>query len=428
MGDALRMARYLHLVHVEAGAPAGTDRFAACNAVLEQLGMQLDLLTDLRDANLDLGSRHLLLALHDDALTALAAAPKVAIGRRFLVNSTPIMQFEERAILLQEGSAWGDESALPQVGAIKPFDLLERQARGIKRLGVLRMDVDNMGALFRTGFDGGAGKAGRASLARIAGLSFTFSLFFEGWVAHVAEEIDRELVAGEVSMQRLYAIYSGGDDLFFVGSWDAVVELAVRVRADLGQYAGGHPDVHASAGIVLVGGKYPLYQAARDAGTAEADAKAHVWGDASDATRAKDSISFLGEVMAWEKFGLGAINEDSMATVYGLARMLAKAVRSSAEERALLRLLLTQYEEYQEARAAQLRAQGVVGPVGQPQTPWGPWAWRSLYYLKRMAQRGDAGRGQNGADELAARLHTDDYRLMERLGVAARWADYATRG
>jgi len=45
-----------------------------------------------------------------------------------------------------------------------------------------------------------------------------------------------------------------------------------------------------------------------------------------------------------------------------------------------------------------------------------------------MAQRGDAGRGQNGADELAARLHTDDYRLMERLGVAARWADYATRG
>lgn len=430
MGDALRTARFLHLARVEEPGSAANGRFAACNAVLGQFGMRLDLLDGAHAADLGKGSSHLLLALTDAALDdpALAPAPHVAIGRRFLVNTTPLMGREERLELLRMGSERGKESALPQVGGIKPFDLLEQQSSGIKRLGVMRMDVDNMGQLLRTGFDGVEGGAGRASLARIAGLSFTFSLFFEGRVAHIAEEVNRSQLRQGETAQRLYAIYSGGDDLFFVGSWDAVVALGVRVRADLGRYAGAHPDVHASAGIVLVGGKYPLYQAARDAGEAEEDAKAHIWWDGSGVRRTKDSISFLGEVMSWDKFGLGAGSEDRLDTVYALAHMLAEMVQSSEGERALLRLLLTQFEGYLEARAAQLRAQGPLGESGQPQTPYGPWTWRSLYYLKRMARRGGAESGQNRADALAARLRADDYRLMERLGVAARWADYVTRG
>ncbi|PJF45327.1 MAG: type III-A CRISPR-associated protein Cas10/Csm1, partial [Candidatus Thermofonsia Clade 3 bacterium] len=101
----------------------------------------------------------------------------------------------------------------------------------------------------------------------------------------------------------LYAIYAGGDDLFFVGSWDAVVELAIAVRRDLTRYAAEHPGIHASGGVALVGGKYPLSQAADDAKRAEEQAKALRWR-ANGVEHRKDAIGFLGAALPWSLFGM----------------------------------------------------------------------------------------------------------------------------
>jgi hypothetical protein len=114
-----------------------------------------------------------------------------------------------------------------------------------------------------------------------------------------------------------------------------------------------------------------------------------------------------------------------LATVHSAAHWL-KSLVEDEQERALLRRLLAPYESYLHARK-QLRAeQGVEGPSGQPQTPWGPWTWQMLYSLSRAGDR--AGAGATASRQLAERLHADDSHLMERLGVAARWADYLTRG
>ncbi|RME50059.1 MAG: type III-A CRISPR-associated protein Cas10/Csm1, partial [Caldilineae bacterium] len=265
LGDELRNARFVALDLIES-QPVVLDlsqSYGTWQDVLAALGTRVQVCSALQDVPQMTGQgRRVLLALDDDSVGELRPGARLAVGRRLLVNTTPTLQATERANLLEDASfSQSDKDDLPQAGRVKPFSVLAHQAEGIKRLGVLRMDVDNLGRIFREGL----GEA--ATLSRVASLSFAVSLYFEGWVAALAESMKTQW--GD----RLYAIYSGGDDLFFVGAWDAVAELAIRIRADLSRYTGGHPAIHASGGMVLIGGKYPLYQAAQDAGDAEHRAK-----------------------------------------------------------------------------------------------------------------------------------------------------------
>ena len=240
-------------------------------------------------------SRRLVLALDDRALSQLRPRARTASGRRFLVNTAPVMGDSELEALRNDGT-FADREDLPRShGGVKPFSVLSHQSSGINRLGILRMDVDNLGQIFETGFEA------RVTLARMAALSFSVSLYFDGWVGQVVEK-GNGLAAGAAG--RVYTIYSGGDDLFFAGSWDAMLELALRIRADLTDYAAGHPGIHASAGIALIGGKFPLSQAAQEADAAEQKAKGLVWRDGAGEEKPKDAICFLDRPLPWPVFGL----------------------------------------------------------------------------------------------------------------------------
>jgi CRISPR-associated protein Csm1 len=263
----------------------------------------------------------------------------------------------------------------------------------------------------------------------VAALSFAVSLYFEGWVEALAEQIGR---TEDPDGQRLYSIYSGGDDLFFVGAWDAVVELARVVRRDLARFAADHPGIHASAGVVLVGGKYPLYQAARDAGGAEHQAKSLQWQDQTGKKRTKDAVTFLGQTMPWERFGLEACDQQGIATAHTLAHTLEWMVNPPQGDtkkvpQTLLNNLIHTHEMH-EATAEGRRRRGVeLGRSDQEQVYWGPWMWRGYYRLKQMAKRyKDDERGETiGA--LAKQLYDDDFRAIDWIGLAARWADLLTR-
>ncbi len=380
LGKDLRKARYLALTwlpistsHPDLSQPPG--RYGD---VLAAFGMKAKVFADLQDAP---SSNHpmTLLAIKDEALAELHPGPNLAIGRRFLVNVTP-----------QKGDA------------IKTFEELADASRGVRRLGVLRMDVDSLGRLFSEGLE-------RATLSRVASLSFAVSLYFEGWVERIAESMPGD---------RLYSIYSGGDDLFFVGSWDAVVDFARQVRADLTRYTAGHPAITASAGIVLVGGKYPLARAAEEAGAAEEAAKSYQrWDEETKRmVTAKNAISFLGQVQPWPRFGLDA--KRGMDTVAGLAALLDDMVRSGAPK-SLIRNLSRLYAQY-EAEERRRRALGEdATQKGEPQTLWGPWMWRGYYLLKRSKIA--------DIEKLADALHDDEFRSMAWMGLAARWAELLTK-
>jgi len=194
LGEKLRHAPVLRLdeIPIAAGDEGKSKAAGSWSDVLANLGLAARLSETEKPAP---GARRsVLLALQDDALDPLVPGPRVAIGRRFLVNVTP-----EKA------------------NRIKTFEEMAQDAQGIKRLGVLRMDVDDLGKIFSQGRGQGA------TLSRVAALSFAMSLFFEGWVEALAQKYNP---SGKSLADRVYSIYSGGDDLFFVGSWDAMPRLA----------------------------------------------------------------------------------------------------------------------------------------------------------------------------------------------------------
>ncbi len=408
LGDTLRQARFLTLepigpVAVDLSQPAGRwqDVFAS-------FGMKARVGEDYEASS----RQSVVLALQDDALISLEPTSGQATGRRFLVNVTPTITAAEITALRKDG--FRDE--LPTPDKIKPFSVLEWQSHGIKRLGVLRMDVDNLGKLFSDGF----GK--QATLSRVAALSFAISLYFDGWVEHLAEQMNQK--DGE---DRLYSIYSGGDDLFFVGSWDAVVEFARKVRADLTPYAAGHPGIHTSAGIVLVGGKYPLAQAARDAGDAEDQAKAYRVRKNGQVVAAKDAICFLGQVQPWERFGA----DDAPNTVNALATQLASMVQGDANNKgaptALIQNLARLYDQYSDAERQRREAGHDLNQAGEWQPLWGPWMWRGFYILTRMAHRSGDKVIKEQVMALRDQLHETEFRDMAWMGLAARLAEFQTR-
>lgn len=158
--------------------------------------------------------------------------------------------------------------------------------QGIARIGVLRADVDNLGAAFIGGFvDGNKENPLKyASLVRQAELSKSLSRFFKqavndlayGETNNLPSEIRTLPVVWKSSSDENYAvhvIYSGGDDVFMVGAWNELLDLAIRMRKAFAYYTGGK--ITLSAGLALFTPKYPIDKMADITGALESAAKSN---------------------------------------------------------------------------------------------------------------------------------------------------------
>ncbi len=399
LGKQLRQAQYLILkptppdLPMEIAAQAGRG----WQEMTRRFGYRVELLDTISNE-----PEGIVFALNDRAFEQRKPDPRRATTRYLLVNVTPILTEAEHTALQ------GKVKDLPVPGSVKPLSVLAEQACGIKRVGVLRMDVDNLGRIFAEGL------GDYASLSRIASLSSAVSLFFEGWVAQIAERMKTDF--GD----RLYSIYSGGDDLFFVGSWDAVVEFAIRVRSDLARFTGGHPDIHPSGGIVLVGGKYPLYQAAEEAGAAEEQAKQHRWTK-DGAPHEKDALTFLGQPLDWERFGCHDCPQDDANTAHALMHRLTGMVEN-AQNRAVIGKLIRLNDLYQTALEKRRKRGEDLNRSGEAQALWGPWNWLAEYHLTRLK-----GVPKEEVQDIRERLKRDNFRSIEWIGLAARWTELISR-
>ena len=95
---------------------------------------------------------------------------------------------------------------------------------GLKRLGVLRMDVDNLGDLIVRGLQ-------RARHARPRTESGVGALLRRLAGSHLLSNRPRPV----------YVLFAGGDDLFVVGPWTYMPMLAQAIRDDFARYTGGIP-------------------------------------------------------------------------------------------------------------------------------------------------------------------------------------------
>lgn len=150
------------------------------------------------------------------------------------------------------------------------------------RLGVLRMDVDNLGSIFQ----GGIPKE-KASLARYAALSRSFDYFFSGYLNSIC-------LTGERA-DSSFIIYSGGDDVFIVGSWETTIDIAEQIQADFRRYTCYNPAFSISGGVAILKAKFPIIAGAEESAEEEERAKDH---DCEG--KRKNSISFLATPLNWQ--------------------------------------------------------------------------------------------------------------------------------
>lgn len=143
------------------------------------------------------------------------------------------------------------------------FEKFAAEAEGINRIGILRADVDNLGHAFVAGFKDPENHDRYATLSRTAALSRQLSLFFKFYINHILKEGEYSLREGRKPGNRNAAIvYSGGDDLFIVGAWNEVIELAVDIRRDFERYTEGTLTI--SAGIGVYHDSYPISAIAKE--------------------------------------------------------------------------------------------------------------------------------------------------------------------
>ena len=179
--------------------------------------------------------------------------------------------------------------------ASNSMEELVQQSQGIRRIAVCRMDVDDLGQAFVSGFENknGVDPAERqhfVTISRTAAFSRQMSLFFKLYL--------NSLLSGEYGSKKALAVtvvYSGGDDVFLVGAWNAALEAAQRIRNALMEYACGSLTI--SGGVGLFDEHYPIRLAAEETAELEDEAK-HMPG--------KDSISLFapasGNAYSWSKF------------------------------------------------------------------------------------------------------------------------------
>ena len=219
------------------------------------------------------------------------------------------------------------------------FEHLAQLSKGANKLGVLKMDVDNLGLIFSNGFnhlkndeDGGM------SISRVATLSSQLDLFFSGFVNNLAsnykvysevndlsdkfdskilklqneeeteftiykKKYDVKLSENEEKSLEKYAIptiyinYSGGDDLLVLGPYDDVICFAQELRETFKKWTANNDSINLSAGISIISPKFPIGKAVD---------MAEEYLETSKSC-GKDKITVFGEVVDWRDDGTSKI-------------------------------------------------------------------------------------------------------------------------
>ncbi len=253
------------------------------------------------------------------------------------------------------------------------YNYLAEASEGVHWLGALRMDVDDLGGVFKN-------KLENATISRHATLSREMRLFFEGYVPQICKEHNEDK-----DKEILELIYAGGDDLFLVGGWSALPDIAQKIRSEFQEFVTGD-HVTLSGGIAIEHMKYPLYQFAARSGEAEKAAKG--------IDDEKNAITFLRQPMKWKEF-----------TKVRKWHEKFKEVLTGQDQ--LPRDILTRLPQIYSAKELDGHR----------------WAWRSLYYLHRLQERYKYDEQKAFLNELKQKLnHEESSKFREELiHVITRW-------
>ena len=217
------------------------------------------------------------------------------------------------------------------------FTELVKKGKGIERLAVLRADIDNLGTLFQTGFedrgfvniDGEKEPYKFVRFSKTVVLSRYLSDFFKRVINLILERknltdeknelfkeycnIITERTKEKTDGRNIVLVYSGGDDVFAIGTWNDIIEFSVDLRTAFKEFSSDR--VTLSAGIGFFDENYPIFQMAQKTGELEKLAKSYNENEIGKTT--KDAIALFGvekndklnHVYKWDDFIGKVLNE-----------------------------------------------------------------------------------------------------------------------
>lgn len=313
-------------------------------------------------------------------------------GFRFIATFTPHVTQADKEYIRTK-----DRAHIPE-GTIRPFELLTTRAlknNGFARLGMLRMDVDSLGDVFSGRKVGGA----MFTLTRQIALSRAVSEFFEVYLPLLCAQIETELQR----KNSIYLLYAGGDDLFIVGEWDLMPQLAQIIHQLWHEYTDGKLTI--SAGIELVPQKFPFYVAANQAKTA-LDERAKAYIPRGESEPRKNAICFLNEVFGWGE------NED-WEHLLAFKNDLLDVTKHLKDQQTLIRNTAQIY--------ARWRSDYIQ--YGDSYLKFGPFHWLTAYQFSRIGSSVTNSNIKQKIKQIQTTLLTD----IRLGGVGARWAEFERR-
>ncbi len=188
-----------------------------------------------------------------NAIREVNTTPDCVLGYKLIANNTP----------------------LKDDGNIKTFDEIARESKGDKLLGVIRMDVDNLGRFFNN----------TAILSEYSTKSVLLSLFFDGYISTICSRY-----------HDVYTIYSGGDDLFIIAPWDVAVDLTKDIRKEFSSYTAEDQKttLTISAGLLFTDPRLPVH--------VFAELSKQMLEEAKHESKEKNRINIFGHILRWDTY------------------------------------------------------------------------------------------------------------------------------
>ncbi len=287
---------------------------------------------------------------------------------------------------------------------ISPDDIIEfdcladfaKMRTGTAKLGILKMDIDNLGNLFSS----------TTTIKNTHQLSLAMFWFFETFVktllqAHFTYTNVKKDPTGDLQITKnkekfhdnIYTVFAGGDDCFFVGAWDAILLFCQQLRNAFKEFQNyllsipglgealkkgikvEEKQITLSAGIILVDAHFPVVRfaqlvedaldAAKDTTIPTLDEK----GNPVSYKKPKNRICIFNEVLRWEGFD----------TALDTALHLQKLINEKEEPRGILNRIKLSAIGYENLQTRLLNGESISAPK----------VWRLQYFIRNTKNRDD---------------------------------------
>lgn len=284
------------------------------------------------------------------------------------------------------------------------FDDFASKSTGIERLGVLRMDVDNLGEIFTRGLrslNKDATERPLGSLSRMTALSRQLNYFFSGYLNKLLE-----------AHQRTQIIYSGGDDLFIIGSWDELIPAAHTIKEAFATFTCYNRSFSISGGLATIRGKYPINKGAVLAGEMEEQAKHFKRPGTS-----KNAFAVFNTAVGWESWDQLQDIKSKLEEFYEETHSNALLYR--------LRELLSAIDAFKQVHDKKPQSSQDL----ESAIYWQKYRWRLIYNLARVKQRYQKHHPEQVStiEALQEQLFDESQGILNWLTIPVCWQAYEQR-